>query len=278
MGVTPASARLRPSQSDLTEAMRLNDLAMKLYEKDKYDEALPLLIQARASAERSVGPDHPFIAMLLDNLSKIYLIKGQTTDSEPLLQRSLRIREKSTGADSLETSQSTFNLGDFYQMTGDFQKAGMFYERALTIRKKLLKAGDVNTVVTVFRYSCILRKTNREKDAEQIEAASQLNSDKQFPQQSNSASRSSASADASGLKFGRSLSSPKPNYSGVSSKVTVQLLIDEKGSVLNACAVSGNPLLWQSAESAAYKARFSATTLSGVPIRTPGVLTYDFKK
>lgn len=59
---------------------------------------------------------------------------------------------------------------------------------------------------------------------------------------------------------------------------TVHLLIDEKGAVINACAVSGNPLLWQPAELAAYQARYSPTTLSGIPVRTPGVITYNFRK
>jgi protein TonB len=58
--------------------------------------------------------------------------------------------------------------------------------------------------------------------------------------------------------------------------VTVQVMIDESGNVVSARAVSGHPLLQQSAASAARQARFTPTTLGGRPVKVTGVLIYNF--
>jgi len=54
--------------------------------------------------------------------------------------------------------------------------------------------------------------------------------------------------------------------------------IDEAGKVISSKAVSGHPLLRGTAESAAWKARFSPTLLSNVPVKVSGVIVFNFKK
>jgi hypothetical protein len=270
-------SRARTVQSsDVAEANRLTNNAIKLYDAGKYDQAIPLLIQALGIAEKSAGMDNPIVAIILDNLATVYLAKKEYGEAEAALQRSLRIREKAFGANSLETSQSSFNLGDLYQINGDFAQATSFYERAFAIRERLLKPGDVNTVITVFRYSCVLRKTNHPKDAEAVEARCQLNDDKQFPQPA-----PGSTVTNGGIRTGKLLSSPQPavgNQRHAPGNVRVNVLIDEKGTVINACAVSGDPVLWLASEVTAYQARYSPTTLMGISVRTPGTLTFDFQK
>ncbi len=58
--------------------------------------------------------------------------------------------------------------------------------------------------------------------------------------------------------------------------VSVQVLIDEKGNVISANAVSGNSLLRAASEAAAKSARFSPTMLSGQAIKISGVIHYHF--
>lgn len=58
--------------------------------------------------------------------------------------------------------------------------------------------------------------------------------------------------------------------------VTVQIIIDEKGDVMNAAAVSGHPLLRAAAVAAAKEAKFSPTLLNGEAVKVSGVLTYNF--
>jgi TonB family protein len=59
-------------------------------------------------------------------------------------------------------------------------------------------------------------------------------------------------------------------------KVHVQVLIDEKGNVISASAVSGHPLLRQAAQSAARASKFPPTVLSGQPVKVSGIVVYDF--
>lgn len=58
--------------------------------------------------------------------------------------------------------------------------------------------------------------------------------------------------------------------------VTVQVLIDENGSVLSAHAISGHPLLRSSAERAARASKFTPTMLSGQPVKVTGTIVYNF--
>ncbi len=82
---------------------------------------------------------------------------------------------------------------------------------------------------------------------------------------------------------GQATSLPQPPYpilakqTGIQGRVSVQVLIDEKGNVVSATAIDGHPLLRLAAQRAALQAKFSATTLGGLPVKVSGVITYDFK-
>lgn len=81
---------------------------------------------------------------------------------------------------------------------------------------------------------------------------------------------------------GKAVSKPQPDYpdnlkgAGVGGKVTVKVTIDEKGDVIEAHTVSGEPQLRASAEAAAMRAKFTPTTLCGRPVKVSGAITYNF--
>ncbi|MFN2455502.1 MAG: TonB family protein [Pyrinomonadaceae bacterium] len=85
-----------------------------------------------------------------------------------------------------------------------------------------------------------------------------------------------------GVLNGSAISLPKPPYPAIaraahqSGTVTVQVTIDENGSVTSANAVSGPPLLRAAAVGAARQARFKPTLLSGQAVKASGVITYNF--
>jgi protein TonB len=85
-----------------------------------------------------------------------------------------------------------------------------------------------------------------------------------------------------GVLNGKAISLPKPAYPPIAraahaaGTVVVQVLIDENGSVVQASAISGHPLLINAAVSAARQARFSPTKLSGQPVKVTGVIQYNF--
>lgn len=85
-----------------------------------------------------------------------------------------------------------------------------------------------------------------------------------------------------GVLNGKATALPKPAYPPAakavraSGAVSVEILVDEKGNVVSATAVSGHPLLKQAAVEAAKNARFSPTMLSGKAVKVSGILTFNF--
>jgi TonB family protein len=85
-----------------------------------------------------------------------------------------------------------------------------------------------------------------------------------------------------GVLNGKAIYKPQPAYppdaraARAAGTVTVQILIDEEGKVIEAHAVSGHPLLRDAAETAARNSRFSPTRLQGQPVKVSGVITYSF--
>jgi VWFA-related protein/TonB family protein len=85
-----------------------------------------------------------------------------------------------------------------------------------------------------------------------------------------------------GVLNGRAVVLPAPAYppsaksQRAAGTVTVEVLLDEEGKVVEARAVEGHPALRQSAVEAARRARFSPTILSGRPVKVTGVITYRF--
>ncbi|MEQ1763378.1 MAG: energy transducer TonB [Pyrinomonadaceae bacterium] len=87
-----------------------------------------------------------------------------------------------------------------------------------------------------------------------------------------------------GVANGIAIDLPKPPYPpaaiAVQAKgaVSVQVTIDEQGKVISARAASGHILLRKVAEQAAWKARFTPTKLSNVPVKVTGVIVYNFTR
>lgn len=87
-----------------------------------------------------------------------------------------------------------------------------------------------------------------------------------------------------GVVNGKATNLPVPAYPatakavGAEGVVNVQVLIDESGKVTSAKAVSGHIMLRQSAEKAAWGAKFKPTLLSNEPVKVTGVIAYNFNR
>ena len=85
-----------------------------------------------------------------------------------------------------------------------------------------------------------------------------------------------------GVLNGKAQELPRPAYPPIAraahaaGTVVVQVLIDEKGHVVSAHAVSGHPLLQAASVAAARQAKFSPTLLEGDPVKVTGVIQYNF--
>ncbi len=85
-----------------------------------------------------------------------------------------------------------------------------------------------------------------------------------------------------GVLNGKAVKKPQPDYPPIakgaraSGTVTVYIVVDERGNVETAQAVSGHPLLQKTSVEAARKAKFTPTTLCGRPVKVSGVVTYNY--
>ena len=96
------------------------------------------------------------------------------------------------------------------------------------------------------------------------------------------APRPSLKPVSGGVLNGIAISLPAPKYPEtakrlrVSGLVTIEVIIDETGKVISAQASSGPASLREVAVQAALQARFSATKLSGQPMKVAGLIHYKF--
>ncbi len=85
-----------------------------------------------------------------------------------------------------------------------------------------------------------------------------------------------------GVLNGMALALPPPVYPDTarrmhqSGMVQVEVVVDENGKVISARALSGPGSLRDVAVEAAYRARFSPTKLSGLPVKVTGQINYNF--
>ena len=81
----------------LVVATLLNNRGETLRREGRYGEAAHLLKQSIIAWETLLGPDHPNVAIPLNNLALVDLAQGRLTSAEKRLRRVLRIRRQAFG-------------------------------------------------------------------------------------------------------------------------------------------------------------------------------------
>jgi tetratricopeptide (TPR) repeat protein len=80
--------------NDLAEAKRLNAEVERLLDAGKYDEAIPLAKRALAILEKVLGPNHPDVATLLNNLALLYEAQDDVARAVAFRLRATDISER----------------------------------------------------------------------------------------------------------------------------------------------------------------------------------------
>lgn len=107
---------------------------VELYRAGRFDEAIPLLKQQIADAER----DSLAAAQALNNLGVVSMAAGLPDQAEPLLQRALEIREARAGTTSAATATTMANLAELYEGQARFERSLATWRRLQGIEAMLL--------------------------------------------------------------------------------------------------------------------------------------------
>ena len=75
-----------------------------------------------AISEKALGPEHPKVAVCLNNLAMIYQSLGDYTKAEQLYKRAVEIQPA--------YEKAYYNLGNVYRVREDYDRAVTMYQKA----------------------------------------------------------------------------------------------------------------------------------------------------
>ncbi len=267
-------------RDNLETALALRNLAYIQLAKNDAKAAEDTFEKAYDVYKKMPDLDKANGSSLADMLESLAFIKYQKRidSAESLYETALSWREKSDGADSIKAAKSLSALGNISYWRKDYKKSSALFERLLEILSKNLGTADNETKLAYRRTECAYRKAGREADFEPVKEKFSQKSATPKPD----APLSPTSINA-GVINGKAVNLAKPAYPSearqvrAGGKVEVQVLIDEQGNVVFACAITAaHPALIEGSEAAAYRSKFAPTILQGKPIRVFGTLIYYF--
>ena len=136
--------------------------------QDRYTDAEPLYKRSLAIYEKALGPDHPDVALSLNNLAELYRTQGRDADAEPLIKRSLAIREKTLGPNHPDVALSLNNLAALYQMQGRYADAEPLYKRSVAIYENVFGPDHPNIATWLNNLASLYHVQGRYADAEPL--------------------------------------------------------------------------------------------------------------
>ena len=149
-------------------ARLMNDLGLLLNAKASHAEAEPLLRRALAIVEKSLGADHPGVAICLNNLSILLIATSRLDEGEPLMRRALVIDEKSLGPDDFNVAIRLNNLAQLLKRTNRLDEAEPLMRRALVIDEKNFGPDHSKVALRLNNLARLLHDTDRIAEAEPL--------------------------------------------------------------------------------------------------------------
>jgi tetratricopeptide (TPR) repeat protein len=156
------------SLSSVAAARLLSQAGYYLAARARYAEAEPLMHRALAIDEKSLGPDHPNVAIRLNNLALLLQDTNRLAEAEPLTRRALEVDEKNLGPDHPNVARDLNNLALLLKATNRLAQAESLMHRALAIDEKSLGPDHPNVATRLNNLAQLLKATNRIAAAEPL--------------------------------------------------------------------------------------------------------------
>ena len=159
-----------PSPVTMEDASWLLDRAATyLRVRGRPADAKPLLERALAIDEAAYGPDHPNVALRLNNLALTLRDLGQPGTARPLQERSLAITEAAYGPDHPEVATRLANLAATLWDLGQPQAAQPLEERALAIDEAAFGPDHPNVALSLDNLALTLRDLGQPQAARPLQ-------------------------------------------------------------------------------------------------------------
>jgi tetratricopeptide (TPR) repeat protein len=259
----------------------LRNLAFVQVANGSKDAAVKTFEKAVAAYEANIGLTKKSQIELAQMLERVGLSKFEDRKFEKaveLYQKAADLREKAQGTDAPETADTLWSLANIYQVQKDYKSSEKIFRRILESKTKSIEKRDWTTQDAMIRYQCAATRNDNGQEAQAF--ISSLKSENKDEKQSQP--NLNPTLINSGVVNGKALNLAKPQYpyearsARASGMVNVQITISEEGKVIFACAMSGNKLLYEASETAAYQSTFKPVTISGKPIQATGIVVYNF--
>jgi TonB family protein len=265
--------------NDRRIAEALANIASLRYVKGETDKAEKLYVRALSISEAAGDHDSAFLLTLLKRLVLVSATRRDFDKAESLAQRIVGIAEKKYRPEQLEMAIALVDLAEVYRLQLDSKRARALYSRIVDILEKFAPSSIPKEItLSLSNYLNLLYVQEHGKDSDLTERIRKL-----FIAVASSAPPGAAREVQGGVLNGKAVYKPQPEYPATAKAaraqgvVTVQVLVDETGKVIEARATRYPHFsLVSAAEDAARRARFTPTLLSGSPVKVTGIITYNF--
>ena len=165
-----AELQKQPSEErDLQQERRLLQAAAEMYyTMSQYEKTEPLLRRLLIIDEGQYGPDHPKVAIRLNNLAQLLEATNRLDEAEPLMRRALEIDEAAFGPDHPNVAIRLNNLAQLLKATNRLDEAEPLMRRALEIDEAAFGPDHPNVAICLNNLAHLLYATNRLDEAEPL--------------------------------------------------------------------------------------------------------------
>lgn len=123
-------------------------------------ESEPFAQRAVRIKERHLGPEHPDVAVSLNNLAIVLEESGRYEAARPVYERALAVRRRAFGPDDPEVAATLNEFGTFLMNTADYDSARVLLECALEIRAAALGPDHLDVARTLNPLAIVAWKTD----------------------------------------------------------------------------------------------------------------------
>jgi len=135
----------------------LNESGLFLESRAQFTEAKKIYERALAIGEAVYGPDHPTVAIRVNNLGGVLHDLGDLQGAKKNFERALAIGESAYGPDHPTVAIRVNNLGGVLRALGDLQGAKKNFERALAIDESAYGPDHPDVAIDVGNLGGVLR-------------------------------------------------------------------------------------------------------------------------